>query len=471
MRSISGIKSVVFLYVILALLLAAALFFGALYTTYITTVDRYDGEAVNSEWPLQYAESFGQHIFIKDGIPQVSEAGRTALEKFNLWVQVLDDNGSQAAEYHKPAEIPKDYSLSELLEIADKNSYDGYTVFIIPTVLDGASYEYVIGFPLGISKVTTYYNSDRYIGGRPVAYVVVTGICWLILIVGLLYGLWITRHLAKITKSACAIAERTYTPERTGGAFGDAYKSLNRLDNEIRLSDEIRADADRMREEWITNITHDLKTPLSPIKGYAELLTDPDYSWAPEEIKKCGQIILKNAAYMEQLINDLKLTYQLESGVMPVKMETVNIAREVKEIVIDIANNPEYAGETIAYQCEENKILAEVDLSLLRRAISNIVINAVIHNAPGTEVTVSVRLRDDIAISIRDNGKGLAEEEIKNLFTRYYRGTNTEEKPQGSGLGLAISKQIVLFHCGSIEVYSVLGKGTDITIHLPKHAE
>jgi len=471
MRSVSGVKSVAFLYIVLAFLLVAAILSGAVYTTYITTVYRHDGEEVNSEWPLQYAESFEQYISMEDGIPQVSEAGRVSLEKFNLWVQVLDDNGSQVAEYYKPAEISKDYSLSELLEIADKNSYDGYTVFIIPTVLDGASYEYVMGFPLGISKVTTYYNSDRYIGGRPVAYVIVIGICLLIFIVGLLYGIWLIRHLTKITKSTSAIAKRTYTPERTGGAFGDAYKSLNSLDSEIRLSDEIRADTDRMREEWITNITHDLKTPLSPIKGYAELLTDAEYNWAPEEIKKYGQIILKNTAYTEQLINDLKLTYQLESGVMPIKMETVNIAREVKEIVIDIANNPEYMVKTIQYQCDENKILADVDLSLLRRAVSNIVINAVIHNAPETEVTVSARLSDDITISISDNGKGLAKEEVNNLFTRYYRGTNKEEKPQGSGLGLAIAKQIALLHNGDIEVYSVLGEGTDITIHLPKHAE
>lgn len=125
----------------------------------------------------------------------------------------------------------------------------------------------------------------------------------------------------------------------------------------------------------------------------------------------------------------------------------------------------------IPYQCDEDRILAEADVSLLRRAVSNIVINAIIHNAPETEVTVSVSLSDDITISISDNGKGLAEEEIKNLFNRYYRGTNTEEKSQGSDLGLAIAKQIVELHNGSIEVHSVLWKGTDITIHLSKYAE
>lgn len=471
MRSKSGIKSVVFLYIVLALLLAAAILFGAVYTTYITTVVRHDGEEVNSEWPLQYAESFEQHISIENGMPQVSEAGRISLEKFNLWVQILDDSGSQVAEYYKPDEIPSDYFLSELLEIADKNNYNDYTVFVIPTVLDGASYEYIIGFPLGISKVTMYFNSDRYMGGWPVVYTVVGGICLLIFISGLTYGIWLTRHLTRISKSASAIAARAYVPGRTGGAFGDAYKSLNSLDSEIRLSDEIRADTDRMREEWITNITHDLKTPLSPIKGYAELLADAEYNASPEEIKKYGQIILKNTAYTEQLINDLKLTYQLESGVMPIKLEVVNIVREVKEIVIDIANNPEYTGNTIQYQCDEDRILAAVDLSLLRRAVSNIVINAIIHNAPETEVTVTISLNDDITISISDNGRGLAKEEIKNLFTRYYRGTNTEDKPQGSGLGLAIAKQIALLHNGGIEVHSVLGKGTDITIHLQKYSE
>lgn len=85
------------------------------------------------------------------------------------------------------------------------------------------------------------------------------------------------------------------------------------MDEEIRHSDQIKEETDRVRREWITNITHDLKTPLSPVKGYAELLadgTDVDAKAAQEY----GTIILKNVDYAEKLMNDLKLTYQLESG-------------------------------------------------------------------------------------------------------------------------------------------------------------
>lgn len=99
----------------------------------------------------------------------------------------------------------------------------------------------------------------------------------------------------------------------------------------------------------------------------------------------------------------------------------------------------------------------------------NLVVNALVHNPPDTTVTVSVSEDKgrDIFISVRDNGAGISEEEQAKLFTRYYRGTNTKEKPEGSGLGLAIAKQIITLHDGDIAVKSKLGDGTEFSIQIP----
>ena len=113
---------------------------------------------------------------------------------------------------------------------------------------------------------------------------------------------------------------------------------------------------------------------------------------------------------------------------------------------------------------------AQIVEALFRRAIQNIIINAFMHNSPKTKVAVTVTENDyeKIMISIRDNGTGMDEEALAKLFSRYYRGTNTEQKAEGSGLGLAIAKQIIQLHGGEINVMSQLNEGTEFILSIPK---
>ena len=114
-------------------------------------------------------------------------------------------------------------------------------------------------------------------------------------------------------------------------------------------------------------------------------------------------------------------------------------------------------------------LYANIDPALFRRAITNLISNALIHNPPETKISVTLDTNKNnrILLSIRDNGNGLSEIERSKLFDRYYRGTNTKEKPEGSGLGLAIANQIILLHEGKIIVESKLDIGTEFMIDLP----
>ena len=250
--------------------------------------------------------------------------------------------------------------------------------------------------------------------------------------------------------------------------FNGIYAALNQMDAEIRHSDQLKNETERARQEWIANITHDLKTPLSPVKGYAELLACGTASDS-QTVQEYGSIILKNADHVEKLINDLKLTYQLESGALPFHPQPVRLVRYLKELVIDIANDPAFSNRNIEFECDLPEITATIDPDLFHRAVCNLVVNALVHNPPDTTVTVSV-IEDKekgVCLSVRDNGVGISETEQAKLFTRYYRGTNTKEKSEGSGLGLAIAKQIVVLHNGEITVKSEPGKGTVFSIVLP----
>lgn len=137
------------------------------------------------------------------------------------------------------------------------------------------------------------------------------------------------------------------------------------LNQEIKSSDEARAKNERQREEWIANITHDLKTPLSPIRGYAELISDLGPEIEPDEIRKYGGIILKNTAYAEELINDLKLTFQLQNGMLSLNKHKQNIVRFTKERIIDLLNHPEYGLRNISFYSPAENIELSFDAVLL----------------------------------------------------------------------------------------------------------
>jgi len=211
-----------------------------------------------------------------------------------------------------------------------------------------------------------------------------------------------------------------------------------------------------------------LKTPLSPIKGYAELLADNE-KIETQTAQEYGTIILKNAAHAEKLINDLKLTYQLDSGAFPFNPQKIRLMRYLKELIIDIVNDPVFSERNIQFDNDISELEIYLDTDLFRRAMQNLVINALIHNTVDTEVMISVDTKADNAVNIYicDNGKGVTEVEQERIFDRYYRGTNTDERPEGSGLGLAIANQIVKLHGGVITIRSNPNEGAEFVITLP----
>ena len=167
---------------------------------------------------------------------------------------------------------------------------------------------------------------------------------------------------------------------------------------------------------------------------------------------------------MENLIDDLKLTWQLESGTLPVNRQEQNIVRFLRELSIDILNRPEYENRMILFECSDNitdeTALLSFDTKLFTRAFQNLMINAFVHGTKDTEVTVKIGVSErELTINVSDNGGGMSNVVAERLFERYYRGINTESKTEGTGLGLAIAKNIVELHGGTISVNStpVLG--------------
>jgi len=241
-----------------------------------------------------------------------------------------------------------------------------------------------------VSKLTMYVNGEHFDGGKNIILPIVFVLFLAILLSGVLYGLWTTRAMKRLMVSIQEISIRSYLPVEDHGVFQDLYNSLNELDAEIKTSDQLRGQTEKMCEEWIANITHDLKTPLSPIKGYAEVLKE-DGEKSQERCRRYAAVILKNVAYMENLINDLKLTYQLENGMFPINRQEQDAVRFLRELVIDILNTPEYENRMVHFENKEPEILYSFDSTLLTRAFRNLIINAFVHGEENTEVILEIK--------------------------------------------------------------------------------
>lgn len=452
-------------YIIPLVLVIGFLFTLGFLFFYTLTIRTPDGRIISSNHPKDFTLQFIQYIIKEDGLPAVTEEGKSKLNENQAWIQILDEGGQEIFQAEKPQNIQDMYRPYELLQIYQYGT-ENTSVFISTVNLNGTDYTYLIGFPLNISKVVSYVDNARYREGK--SYVFITAIltALMLLILTIFYNIVMTRNLERICTSLKKVANRSYVPEKKNKYLKEIYDGIHALDADIAAADAMRKQNEKAKTEWLANITHDLKTPLVPIRGYAEILADGE-TQDSEIIQKYGRIILKNTLYAEQLVDDLKLTYKLQSNMLPLQKKEEPLIRFVKELVIDILNMPDYEKRDISFTAVGSEISRNFDPQLMRRALLNVIINALKHNTAETSIQVTLYTEGKVKIIVSDNGKGMTKEELEGLFIRYYRGTSTEDQTEGTGLGMAITRQIIEVHDGIIEAESTPDIGTTVTIWLP----
>jgi len=236
--------------------------------------------------------------------------------------------------------------------------------------------------------------------------------------------------------------------------FQPVEESLNHLSERLDSNERQIKQSEQLREEWITGLSHDLKTPLSSIYGYSTMLASEDYEWTKDEMRIFAQTMQEKATYMDALIQDLTYTYQLK-----------NKAIQLEKVVLPLATwLPQFADEQVCVKVYGD-VLLQADELLLKRIMDNLITNAKKYTPEGTKVIVEAQhTGKEVMLTIADQGPGIPQEELDNLFERYYRGTNTTDDITGTGLGLAITKQLIDLHNGTISVRS----GQDGTIFVLK---
>ena len=230
---------------------------------------------------------------------------------------------------------------------------------------------------------------------------------------------------------------------------------LNRIEKEKQI-----------RQEFFSNASHELKTPITSIQGYAELLESGMI--VDEEMKAdFARRIKKEAENMTGLINDILMISRLEAKDAEVVFSQVRISVLLDDILDSL--KPLAAQSQVFIHSDCQPISIEANPQQMKELLNNLITNAVKYNRPGGQVWIQIREKGDaMLIRVRDNGMGIPEDSLDRIFERFYRVDKGRSRKQGgTGLGLSIVKHIVSFYQGTIRVSSELDKGSEFVVELP----
>jgi two-component system phosphate regulon sensor histidine kinase PhoR len=223
---------------------------------------------------------------------------------------------------------------------------------------------------------------------------------------------------------------------------------------------------ERMRRDFVANVSHEFKTPLTSIRGYTETLLSGGID-DKQTAKEFLQVIERNAHYLESLVNDLLVLARLEAE-LPAKKQRTALRSLIQEEITRRSADLQEQQIRVTVDCSELEI--EADRSRLSMALSNLIDNALKYNRPGGEIRISADYKNgSCTLSITDTGYGIADEELPRIFERFYRvDKGRSRESAGTGLGLSIVKHAIESQGGSVSVESRLGVGSTFTIRIPQ---
>lgn len=255
--------------------------------------------------------------------------------------------------------------------------------------------------------------------------------------------------------------------EQKQDEIGKLVYSFNGMAEKIEQQVKVQAEYEEKRKQLISNISHDLRTPLASVVGYSELLMDNKSEEADE--KRYVEIIHRKAQYMEKLLAQLLEFSRLENGSMKVELARGDIVECVREILIEYIPSMDEQNIELILNLDENPIFIWLDQDKMERVIRNLVDNAFKYGMERKQLSVGVYTKgDEAVIEIEDFGQGMDEDTLIHIFDRFYRGDKGRgTKVGGMGLGLSIAQEIIKQHKGKIEIFSRENQGTKVVIKLP----
>lgn len=274
----------------------------------------------------------------------------------------------------------------------------------------------------------------------------------------------VSKPIVNITKSASKLAEGNYEVHFEGGR----YSEIAQLADTLNYTSRELAKTDNLQKDLIANVSHDLRTPLTMVKSYAEMIRDLSGN-NPEKRTAHLQVIIDEADRLNLLVADLLTLSKMQSGV-----DVLNITKFcLRDSILSILNSyrlfEEEENYNFTYQCDPN-IIVTGDEARIKQVLSNLVNNAVRYSGEDKNISITVTEKgDSIRCEVSDMGQGIPKEDLEHIWERYYKSSsNHSRNTMGTGLGLSIVKEILLLHKASFGVTSKLNEGSTFWFELKR---
>ena len=294
-------------------------------------------------------------------------------------------------------------------------------------------------------------------------------------------GLWIYRSIAtplvKLKKATQNIKEGNldFVLEVDGDdEFSELCRDFEEMRKRLKESAEEKVLMDKENKELISNISHDLKTPITAVKGYVEGIMD-GVADTPEKIDRYVKTIYNKTNEMDHLINELTFYSKIDTNRIPYTFSKLNVEDYFSDCAEEVGLELETRGIELVYaNYVEDNVQVIADGEQIRRVIHNIISNAIKYmDKPKGIIQIRIKdVGDFIQVEIEDNGKGIAAKDLPSIFDRFYRtDVSRNSSKGGSGIGLSIVKKILEDHGGKVWATSRLGIGTIMYFVLRKYQE
>ena len=357
------------------------------------------------------------------------------------------------------------------------------TIIFVPLLFFTAAF-LGIGYHENVNVIHELTKEDVMIGAmiskRFMGYLVLAMVVILILTSALITA-WVNQDIYKPIKELSIamrkIAEGDFDyrlTQKQEGEVGRLYDNYEQMRLQLKENEEEKMQNEKKSKELVSNISHDLKTPITSIKGYVEGIMD-GVADTPEKMDKYIRTIYNKANDMDKLINELTTYSGIDSNKIPYHFHVLNIADYFQDCVEEVGLDLEQKDIQLNYtNLAPADTCIVADPEQLKKVINNIISNSVKYMGHDKGI-IDIRILDEgesVRIEIEDNGKGIAAKDIGNIFERFYRTDSSRNSLQGgSGIGLSIVKKIIEDHGGYVWATSKEGEGTCMHFVIRKYTD
>ena len=362
----------------------------------------------------------------------------------------------------------------------DPRNRDREKVFSAFPVMDGEQLQGYLYAVLGGQKYDELADSIRGSYVQQLSLGALLAIVFAAFLVGLLVFGLMTRRLSRLTSDVRRFTDAGFDYDVVTAlgpleatASGDEINQLRgafrRMANKIHEQFENIKETDRLRRELVTNVSHDLRTPLASMHGYVETLLIKNDTLSSKERLHYLEITRKHTHRLGQLIGDLFDLSRLESHSINPELEIFSLAELLQDVTQDFELDAQKKNITLVVKGGPGDSMVYADIGLMQRVLENLIRNALKFTPQGGEICINLdRKPGSVAVAVEDNGCGIAESDLERVFDRYYHiDQDKEDGPDSTGLGLAIVRKILDLHGSRITVSSVLNEGTRFEFELP----